>query len=125
MKDGQPDLKPYVLEAGRALVALAPAAPRAAAAQALTLTPTPGKSTCEDVAALLGLPLTQTVKSLVLATDTLDDAGAGTGSQVWLLLVRGDHELNEVKAADSPTWARSRRTSGASRATWARLAYRA
>ncbi len=78
--------------------ALAPSAPRAAASQALTLTPTPGKSTCEDVAALLGLPLTQTVKSLVLATDSLDDKGLITGTQIWLLLVRGDHELNEVKA---------------------------
>ena len=78
--------------------ALAPSSPRAAAAQPLTLTPTPGKSTCADVAALLGLPLTQTVKSLVLATDSLDDKGVITGTQVWLLLVRGDHELNEVKA---------------------------
>ncbi|MBB5203337.1 prolyl-tRNA synthetase [Inhella inkyongensis] len=78
--------------------ALAPAAPRGTAAQTLTLTPTPGKSTCADVAALLGLPLTQTVKSLVLATDTKNEAGEITGSQVWLLLVRGDHDLNEVKA---------------------------
>ncbi len=78
--------------------ALAPATGRVAGVQALTLTPTPGKSTCEDVAALLGLPLTQTVKSLVLATDTKDEHGVITGSQVWLLLVRGDHELNEVKA---------------------------
>ena len=37
--------------------------------QPLAKTPTPGKSTCEDVAALLGLPLARTVKSLVLATD--------------------------------------------------------
>ncbi|WP_374657762.1 proline--tRNA ligase [Inhella sp.] len=78
--------------------ALAPAAPRAAAAQALTLTPTPGKSTCADVAALLGLPLTQTVKSLVLATDIRNEKDEVTGTQVWLLLVRGDHDLNEVKA---------------------------
>ena len=77
-------------------VALLPA--RAAAAQALTKTPTPGKSTCEDVAALLGLPLTQTVKSLVLATDELDSHGSIVKTQVWLLLVRGDHDLNEVKA---------------------------
>ena len=78
--------------------ALAPAAPRAAASQPLTLTPTPGKSTCPDVAALLGLPLTQTVKSLVLATDVRNEGGEVTGSQIWLLLVRGDHDLNEVKA---------------------------
>ncbi|MGM9516435.1 proline--tRNA ligase [Roseateles sp. DB2] len=71
---------------------------RAAAAQALTKTPTPGKSTCEDVAALLDLPLAQTVKSLVLATDELNEHGEIVKTQVWLLLVRGDHELNEVKA---------------------------
>ncbi|MDC8772811.1 proline--tRNA ligase [Roseateles albus] len=71
---------------------------RAAAAQALTKTATPGKSTCEEVAALLALPLAQTVKSLVLATDELNDKGEIIKSTVWLLLLRGDHDLNEVKA---------------------------
>ncbi len=71
---------------------------RAAAAQALTKTPTPGKSTCADVAALLGLPLDRTVKSLVLATDEKNERGDVVKTTVWLLLVRGDHELNEVKA---------------------------
>jgi len=82
--------------------AVAPAAPRGPASQALVKTPTPGKSTCADVAALLGLPLTQTVKSLVLATDETDDAGEIVRSTVWLLLVRGDHDLNEVKAGKLP-----------------------
>jgi prolyl-tRNA synthetase len=77
-------------------VALLPA--RADAQQPLAKTPTPGKSTCADVAELLGLPLAQTVKSLVLATDETGKDGAIVKSQVWLLLVRGDHELNEVKA---------------------------
>jgi prolyl-tRNA synthetase len=78
--------------------ALAPAAPRAAPAQAMVNTPTPDKSTCAAVAELLGLPLQQTVKSLVLATDELNEAGEIVRSTVWLLLVRGDHELNEIKA---------------------------
>ena len=56
--------------------AVAPAAPRAAPTRALEKTPTPGKSTCEDVAELLGLPLARTVKSLVLATDAAGDAAA-------------------------------------------------
>ncbi|MFM8696485.1 MAG: proline--tRNA ligase [Betaproteobacteria bacterium] len=77
-------------------VALLPA--RAAAAQPLVKTPTPGKSTCADVAQLLGLPLQQTVKSLVLATDETGEDGVVQKSTVWLLLVRGDHDLNEVKA---------------------------
>jgi prolyl-tRNA synthetase len=79
--------------------AVAPTVPRAAPTAALVKTPTPGKSTCEDVAALLGEPLQHTVKSLVLATDELDDAGDVLKTAVWLLLVRGDHALNEVKAS--------------------------
>jgi prolyl-tRNA synthetase len=50
------------------------------------------------VAALLGLPLQRTVKSLVLATDERNAAGDVLRTTVWLLLVRGDHQLNEVKA---------------------------
>jgi len=71
---------------------------RAPAARPMVKTPTPGKSTCEEVAALLNVPLATTVKSLVLATDEFNDAGDIVGSTVWLLLVRGDHALNEVKA---------------------------
>jgi prolyl-tRNA synthetase len=78
--------------------ALAPQGARPAPVQAMAKTPTPGKSTCADVAKLLGLPLTQTVKSLVLATDTLNEQGEVAKTQVWLLLLRGDHDLNEVKA---------------------------
>ncbi|MFN7121418.1 MAG: proline--tRNA ligase [Hydrogenophaga sp.] len=81
---------------------LAPGAPRAAAANAMVKTPTPGKSTCADVAALLGVPLATTVKSLVLATDTLNEAGEVAQSQVWLLLLRGDHDMNEVKVNKLP-----------------------
>jgi prolyl-tRNA synthetase len=82
--------------------ALAPGAARAAPAQALTKTPTPGKSTCEDVAALLKLPLQRTVKSLVLATDEVSANGDVCKTTVWLLLVRGDHALNEIKAGKLP-----------------------
>ncbi len=82
--------------------ALAPAQTRAAPSQALTKTATPGKSTCEDVAELLKLPLAHTVKSLVLATDVLNEQGEVVKSQVWLLLLRGDHEMNEVKVGKLP-----------------------
>ncbi len=82
--------------------ALAPAGPRAAASNAMTRTPTPGKSTCADVAEFLGVPLATTVKSLVLATDELNDAGEIVKSQVWLLLLRGDHDMNEVKVNKLP-----------------------
>jgi prolyl-tRNA synthetase len=73
-------------------------APRAAAMQPMTKRPTPGKSTCEDVSALLNVPLQTTVKSLVLATEQLNEKGEIIKVQVWLLLVRGDHSLNETKA---------------------------
>ncbi len=78
--------------------AVALLAQRGAASQACEKVATPGKSTCPDVAELLGLPLSQTVKSLVLATDELNEHGEIAKSTVWLLLVRGDHDLNEVKA---------------------------
>ncbi|MBL8325349.1 MAG: proline--tRNA ligase [Rubrivivax sp.] len=77
-------------------------AERAAANRALAKTPTPGKATCEDVADLLAIPLATTVKSLVLATDELDDKGEVARTTAWLLLVRGDHSLNEVKAGKIP-----------------------
>ena len=76
--------------------ALAPAGPRAAATQAMVKTATPGKSTCADVAEFLGVPLQATVKSLVLATDQKNAAGK-VKTTVWLLLLRGDHDMNEVK----------------------------
>ena len=70
---------------------------RAAPTATLKLEPTPGAAKCEAVAQLLGVPLTQTIKSIVLATEHKDQP-----SQVWLLLLRGDHELNEIKAGKIP-----------------------
>lgn len=78
--------------------AVAPAQGRGAPTHEMVKTPTPGKSTCADVAELLGVPLTKTVKSLVLATDRFNDQGEQVEVQIWLLLVRGDHSLNEIKA---------------------------
>jgi prolyl-tRNA synthetase len=54
------------------------------------------------VAALLGLPLARTVKSLALAADAPDAQGPNVGARLWLLLLRGDHDLNEVKAGKVP-----------------------
>ena len=70
---------------------------RSAPSAALKLDPTPGAAKCEAVAQLLGVSLTQTIKSIVLATDRKDQP-----SQVWLLLLRGDHELNEIKTGKIP-----------------------
>ena len=71
---------------------------RATPAAALRSVPTPDKATCADVAAHLGMPLDRTVKSLVLTTEERDHTGMVTSVQVWMLLVRGDHDLNEIKA---------------------------
>ncbi|WP_374336727.1 proline--tRNA ligase [Methyloversatilis sp.] len=67
-------------------------AERAAPAHPMAKASTPGTVRCEDVASLLGLPLERTVKSVVLATDKEGK------TELWLLMLRGDHELNEVKA---------------------------
>jgi len=82
--------------------ALAPAGPRPAPSASMTKVATPGKSTCADVAEYLGLPLESSLKSLVVATDERDAEGAIVKSQVWLLLLRGDRSMNEVKVGKIP-----------------------
>lgn len=67
--------------------ALAPKAPRAEPKQTMQLVETPKQTTCEEVASLLNIPLSQTVKSLAVMVD----------GQFYLCLLRGDHQLNEVK----------------------------
>ncbi|HEY4997655.1 MAG TPA: proline--tRNA ligase, partial [Usitatibacter sp.] len=56
------------------------------------------KHTCEEVSALLGLPIEKTVKSIVVMGPGRD-APAGTMDEMTMLLVRGDHMLNEIKAS--------------------------
>ena len=72
--------------------ALAPPAPRALPAEALTRVATPERTRCEDVAALLKLPLERTVKAIAVMHD----------QECVLLLLRGDHSLNEVKTSKMP-----------------------
>ena len=72
--------------------AVAPAQPRATATRKMEKVPTPGKTTCEDVTALLNLPLSRSVKALAVMG----------GDAMFMLLVRGDHQLNEIKAAKLP-----------------------
>lgn len=67
--------------------ALAPAATRQPAQETMREVETPKQTTCEDVAALLGIPLQHTVKAIALMA----------GEQFHLLLLRGDHSLNEIK----------------------------
>ena len=67
--------------------ALAPTTQRQAAKEDMREVETPKQTTCEDVAALLGIELQRTVKAIALMA----------GGQFYLLLLRGDHNLNEVK----------------------------
>jgi prolyl-tRNA synthetase len=68
--------------------AVAPGA-RPPGTESMQKIPTPGKKTCEEVAELLKLPLQRTVKAVAVMH----------GDAFHLLLVRGDHTLNEIKAA--------------------------
>ncbi|KAF0811844.1 Proline--tRNA ligase [Andreprevotia sp. IGB-42] len=68
--------------------ALAPTTPRAAAAEALRDVDTPKQTTCEDVARLLDIGIERTVKLIALVTND---------GQLVIALLRGDHNLNEVK----------------------------
>jgi prolyl-tRNA synthetase len=84
--------------------ALAPAEARREPAEAPRKLPTPDKTRCEDVAEFLGIPVERTVKAIVLAVDRaprepLGSAGSKPAPEIWLLLLRGDHTLNEVKAS--------------------------
>ncbi|QSX31102.1 proline--tRNA ligase [Shewanella cyperi] len=64
---------------------------RAAATQALTLTDTPNAKTIHELVEQFGLDITKTVKTLIVK-------GATEEAPLVALLVRGDHELNEIKA---------------------------
>ncbi len=69
--------------------ALAPTTPRAAPTETMRNVETPKQTTCEDVAALLGLPLQRTVKLIALIAN----------DELHIVLLRGDHSLNEVKVS--------------------------
>ncbi len=69
--------------------ALAPENGRPAASEPMQKVPTPGMTSCEEVAQLLGLPRQSTVKAIAVMSN----------DRFFLLLLRGDHSLNEIKAA--------------------------
>ena len=74
--------------------AIAPATARQPAAESMSKVATPGKTRCEDVAALLKLPLERTVKAIALVREAVTYGDVGYFA---LVLLRGDHDLNEVK----------------------------
>jgi prolyl-tRNA synthetase len=72
--------------------ALAPSQPRPQPAQPLGKVATPGRTTCEAVCEQLGCSLQQSVKAIMVQA----------GGKLAMLLLRGDHQLNEIKAAKLP-----------------------
>ncbi|MBS5773563.1 MAG: proline--tRNA ligase [Enterobacter cloacae] len=76
--------------------ALAPKAPRAAATQEMTLVDTPNAKTIAELVEQFNLPIEKTVKTLLVKAEE------GASAPLIALLVRGDHELNEVKAEKLP-----------------------
>jgi prolyl-tRNA synthetase len=76
-----------------AAAALPPTEPRPAPQEKLTKVVTPGAKTIEDLARFLKVPPSKTIKTLLV--DGLED-------EVVALVVRGDHELNALKAQKLP-----------------------
>ena len=72
--------------------AVVPGTPRVAPTEIMRDVETPKQTTCEQVAELIGIPLQRTVKLLALIAD----------GKLHILLLRGDHSLNEVKASKLP-----------------------
>jgi prolyl-tRNA synthetase len=74
--------------------AVAPKTARSAPTEKMRKVATPDKTRCEDVANLLGVPIAKTVKAIAVVRE---EARNGASGSFALLLVRGDHDLNEVK----------------------------
>ncbi|WP_114639555.1 proline--tRNA ligase [Polynucleobacter necessarius] len=88
------------LEAAESLTLIATRGPANAS---MTKVATPDQTNCADVAKFLNIPLHKTVKSLLFAAD--QEKGP---AKLFMLLIRGDHELNEVKASKIPGMTQSR-----------------
>jgi prolyl-tRNA synthetase len=76
--------------------AVAPATPRAAASEEMRLVDTPNAKTIAELVEQFQMPIEKTVKTLLV------HANKESGHKLVALLVRGDHELNEVKAEKLP-----------------------
>lgn len=75
---------------------------RAAPTQTMEKRATPGREKCELVTEYLGIPLLSSIKSVVLAADRTGEKGEPLPAKIVLVLLRADHELNEVKAGHIP-----------------------
>ncbi|MEO3987573.1 proline--tRNA ligase [Plesiomonas shigelloides] len=76
--------------------AVMPAGERAAPSEEMRVVDTPNAKTIAELTEQFNLPVEKTVKTLVVR------AAEGSGHKLVALLVRGDHELNEIKAQKLP-----------------------
>ncbi|QEW06958.1 proline--tRNA ligase [Nitrincola iocasae] len=76
--------------------ALAPSSPRPAPTEAMRLVDTPNTKTIAALVEGFNLPIEKTIKTLIVAASDECDA------DFIALLIRGDHELNEIKAEKLP-----------------------
>ncbi|OVY56373.1 proline--tRNA ligase [Yersinia pestis] len=76
--------------------ALAPTEPRAPATEELRIVDTPNAKTIAELVEQFKLPIEKTVKTLLV------HAHEESGHKLVALLVRGDHDLNEIKAEKLP-----------------------
>jgi prolyl-tRNA synthetase len=90
-----------------AAIAMPPAEPRPAPTEPLTKVTTPGAKTIEDLVKFLKVPATKTIKTLLV--DGVEE------NDVVALVVRGDHELNAIKAQKLPGVANPLRMASAER----------
>ena len=77
-----------------AAIALPPVQERAAPAHTMQKVPTPGQKACEDVTAFLKQPLAQSLKVIAAIRTEIPEGEPG---HFAVILLRGDHELNEIK----------------------------
>lgn len=83
--------------------ALAPQGDRPAPAADFEKVATPGASSIDDVAKALAIPASQVLKAIVVrGTSEAEDAAEDEAGEPVVLFIRGDHELNEIKAEKLP-----------------------
>jgi prolyl-tRNA synthetase len=78
--------------------AIAPAGERPAPSQALQEVATPGQNTIAEVSEFLGIPATSNLKTLIVMGEADEDGK----DDLVVLVLRGDHSLNEIKAEKLP-----------------------
>ena len=78
--------------------ALAPEGERPSATENMQEVDTPNQHSIEDVSQFLSLDKNQVAKTLIVVGETEEEAEESTTDSLVALVLRGDHELNDIKA---------------------------